>query len=196
MARRLAIPLVLAMTIAGGCGGGVHTTPAPTVDPSIALALAPACVGQGVSAAGRVATGGNHLVVLDEMGNELHMVGQFANETKPSEFPWHEPAHWIPGTLADAELVACIQPADSYTLLQTCSYSMGMSSIQRFGAAREVRVVEASTGRLVKSLSLTENARECMTREDGSITALYGVITDDDVWQALEGVVANGTMYE
>ena len=194
MTRRLAILLVLGITIVGGCSRGVSATAAPTVDPSIAAALAPTCTGHGVSGAGKAAVSGNHLVVLDEMGNELHMVGQFANTSEPSEFKWQEPAHWIPATLADAELVACVQAVETYTLEQICEYDFGQQ-IQRFAATREVRVVEAATGREIDAIVIHESARECGVREQ-DVDALYGVITDWDVWNALEDVVANGTMYE
>lgn len=126
-----------------GCGGNSGTKPEPVVPAALRESLADFCRNAsnpvtpfgGVPGAGHViAEGRNHLVALDASG---------------SESPWAAamPADWRPATLADTELVACVQ--DNFpVLLETCTY-LPAGKVTRVRFSTFAEVFEAATGRKV-----------------------------------------------
>jgi hypothetical protein len=156
----------------GGCDGAGS---APTPDATIVEAVGSACAGVGVALAASVDTTGdtqNHLVVLDEAGAR-------------SGWTASPPATWWPPTLADTELVACISPVDTSEIIEVCPYTGG-SDITRYRATVTVQVMEASSGRLLTSFTVSGDARACHQTEVVTTTELFGTVD----WPAIEAHLA------
>jgi len=175
---RVLVGLLFAFSVAlAGCDS---EPPAPTIDPGIVAALAPACAGQAVPGAGYVATSGspaNHLVLLDSAGHPFDMSGWL-------------PSGWQPASLADAELVACAAATPVRTVLEVCPY-IG-SDVTRYEVMQPYEVVEAGSGRTVAFFQIVADPRECHSTENASLTELEGVIDADLVTAHLVGFVEHG----
>ncbi len=159
-----------------GCGSNA----APTVDPGIVAALAPACSGQAVPGAGYVATSGsppNHLVLLDSTGHPFDMSGWL-------------PSDWQPSSLSDTELVACAAAAPVRTVLEVCTYTG--SDITRYEVMQPYEVVEAASGRNVAFFQIVADPRECHASEEATLTELVGVIDTNLVTAHLVGFIEHG----
>ncbi len=150
----------------------------------LTAALAPACSGVAVAGAGAVAapgTAANHLVVLSSDGTEHAWTG-------------YPPMAWRPLTLDDAEFVACISPETTYTQIQVCSYSNG-PAITRYSANRDVKVVEAATGRTIASFTLSDNPRACGQTEKRDLTELRGDVGWADFQERATTIVETGSYH-
>lgn len=141
-------------------------------DPSLTAALAPACSHHAVPGAAAVAPSGNHLVVLSASGEEDGWTG----------FP---PIAWRPLNLADAELVACVEP-ETTPVIEVCPYVNG-PSITRYASTRSVTVVEAATGVTVAAFTITDEPRACQASEQKDVTELHGSVG----WEAVEAHLAS-----
>lgn len=175
---RLFVALLVGLSIAlAGCES---EPPAPTLDPGIIAALAPACSGIPVAGSGSMVTSGgpiNHLVLLDASGQPLDMTHWL-------------PDSWQPASLADAELVACVPIEPTRTVLQVCPYYG--SDITRYAVTRDFKVVEASSGRTVAAFAITAEPRICHSTEIDGVTELEGTIVPDVVIAHLAGLVEHG----
>jgi hypothetical protein len=189
------VAALVAAALLAGCG---LTRPAasvgPTQDPALVAALGLACAGRGIPGAGAVVTSGNHLVVLDLSGRELHWL-RFSDETEKLE-EWGSdlevPPEWQPSSLGDAELVACIQADETPTKVEVCKYNG--PSITRYAATREVVVIEAASGRVLATIAMTKQANPCGVVAKRSTTALYGSVSPTDVWTYLASLVDHGSV--
>ena len=148
---------------------------------ALTAALAPACARQAVPGAAAVSTSGNHLVVLDVTGKEHGWTG----------FP---PLTWRPPDLGDAELVACVGP-ETPAVLQVCPYSNG-PSITRYEAKRAVTVVEAASGKIVATFTVTEEPRSCGATEKKDVTELRATVGWPNVEQHLAAHVERGVFVD
>ena len=152
----------------------------------LTAALAPACRGQGVTGAGAISTDGstNHLVVLDANGNEGDWTGHPAIELRPQ-------------SLADAELVVCVEPETTRTQLEVCEYTNG-PPITRYAVSRNVDVNAASSGELVMAFVATAEPRACRQTESKELTELVGVldwsVVEDRLWYLVAWGVDPATM--
>lgn len=159
---RLFIAALFGLSVAlAGCES---QPPQPTLDPSVAVALAPACAGHAVSGAGTLNTSGtapNHLVLLNADGTT-------------SDKGWWLPNEWAPRTLADAELVACWQTEPERTVLEVCPY-IG-SDITRYAMSRDVTVLAALSASTVADFTITAQPRSCSPTENADLTELEGFI--------------------
>jgi hypothetical protein len=154
--------------------------PAPTIDPGIVAALAPACSGNAVPGAGYVATSGsplNHLVLLDSTGHPFDMSRWL-------------PVEWQPTSLSDAEIVACAAAAPVRSVLEVCPYTG--SDITRYEVMQPYEVVEAGSGRNLAFFQIVADPRECGATEEASLTELEGVIDAEMVTSHLIGFIEHG----
>jgi hypothetical protein len=145
-----------------------------------------------VPAAGVVASTGNHLVVLDLSGRELRWL-TFDETGAEVEWPWAAPPEWQPSTLADAELVACIQADQATTMVEVCRYAGGARTVARYDATRQVVVVEAASGLVRATFAITRRANVCDVLEKSGTTALYGDVSPEVVWGYLADLVERET---
>jgi hypothetical protein len=150
----------------------------------LTAALAPACSGAAVPGAGTVEAPGttsNHLVLLSTDG---------------TEHPWtgYPPMAWRPLTLDDAEFVACVSPETTYRQIEVCSYTNG-PAITRYSANRDVKVVEAATGRTVASYTMTDNPRACGQTEQRDVTELRGDVGWADFQERSTSIVETGSYH-
>ncbi len=99
-------------------------------------AVAPACSGQGNPNAAKYIPGpGKHLRVAD-----------FAQPNPPVSYIWVERASW-PSSVNETQLVVCI--GEEYSIhMANCGYTAGTNK-ERLWWGRDVRLVEAQTGKLV-----------------------------------------------
>lgn len=156
--RHQSVQTVVAIGVAALLGVGVYGLnsgiPTQRPDPSLVRAVAGACIDQPVAGAGLVHTDGsepNHLVVLDGSGAEIDWTGQ-------------PPLAWRPPTVADVELVACIDE-ETHPLDEVCRYEGGKTATL-YDGIRRVRVVAAQ--------SAQELARFVLTSSDGCDYVLVG----------------------
>jgi hypothetical protein len=145
-----------------------------------------------VPAAGAISSTGNHLLVLDFSGRELHWI-TFDASGDEMEWPWAAPPEWQPSTLADTELVACIQADQATTEVEVCRYAGGAHTVARYDATRQVVVIEAASGRVRATFAITQRANVCDVVEKSSTTALYGDVSPEVVWGYLADLVESGT---
>lgn len=175
----ISLPFALAIALVG-CSS---EPPKPTTDPAVIAALAPACSGHAVTAAGAIETSGatNHLVLLGTGGATFEMSDWL-------------PAAWSPPTLADAELVACAPTSPTKTVLEVCPY-IG-SDITRYGAVSNFTVFEAATASRLATFTITAEPRECAPTENADLTVLEGTIDADLVTAYLTGLVEHGVFID
>ena len=162
--RHRTVTGVIGLVISAGLAAGLYaqnsSIPLQRPDAAVTAAVAPACAGQAVAAAGRVANGSaalNHIVVLDATGAEFDWTG------KPT-------IDWRPPTVDDVELVACVQPDDVENVIQVCEYNG--PSTTRYSATREIRVVAAQTGVEVASFSITDEPDACPFVKSGDVNEI------------------------
>ncbi|HEY7599181.1 MAG TPA: hypothetical protein VH741_04570, partial [Candidatus Limnocylindrales bacterium] len=142
--QRLGAAVAVWLLVSAGLAVGVpQFVPSQRPDTALVAALGPACHGTAVAGAGlldRTGSRANHLVVLDSDGNA---------------HPWtgYPPMAWRPPNLADTELVACISAEEIKTEIQVCHYVNG-PPIHRYRISREVRIIEAATGRVVSQFTV------------------------------------------
>ena len=170
---------VSALLVAAIAGGSIYAAVAGEVvvqrpDIAVVAAVRTACRGVAVPEAGRILSGGvrNHLVVLDAAGGDHDWTG-------------HPPLTWRPVSVADVELVACIDRAETTTVVEVCRYTNG-SSITRHSATRNVRLVEPASGRVLANLAVTSAAPACGKSEQKDLTDLYGFTGWADAQQGIE----------
>ena len=183
--ERKTITGVVALAISAVLGAGLYLAnrdvPLQRPDAAVTAAVAPACTGQAVAAAGRVTTAStalNHIVVLDTAGAEFAWTG------KPS-------VEWRPPTVADVELVACVQPEDVLVQLEVCSYNG--PSTTRYSATREVRVVAAQTGVELARFSIIDEPGDCPYAKTDDLPEMKGSVGWREVEDHLDSLVGTGT---
>jgi len=179
---------VVALAIAAVLGVGAYAAnsdvPLQRPDASVTAAVAPACAGQAVAAAGRVTTGGsslNHVVVLDQAGAEFGWTG------KPS-------VDWRPPTVDDVELVACVQPEDTVVVVEVCKYNG--PSTTRYSATRQIRVVAAQTGAELARFSITDQPSACPPVKSSDMPEIKASVDWRQVEQHLESLVRTGSFVD
>jgi hypothetical protein len=143
--------------------------------------LAPTSAGTAVSGAGAMTTDGsapNRLVVLDPDGKEHAWTGHPRLELRPA-------------SLADAQLVVCVDNEAEETVLEVCHYSNG-PDITRYAVSRRVRVVAAATGEVLFDETVTADPRACRQTEQKEVTRLAGDLGWDQVEAELLFLIGNG----
>ncbi len=74
------------------------------------------------------------------------------------------PANWLPNSVDEMQLVACIE--DDWHILESCKYSGGKNILRREQIYRTVRVVQAASGETLDSFTLTGGVpRACGSSE-------------------------------
>lgn len=186
--RHAGVTGLLGLAIAAVLGVGVYAlnidVPLQRPDAAVTAAVAPACAGQAVAAAGGVTTGAvrlNHIVVLDSSGAEFGWTG------KPS-------VEWRPSSLDDAELVACVQPADSTAVVEVCTYNG--PSTTRYSASRDVRVVAPQTGAVLASFSIFNEPNSCPTVKSQDLPEIKAAIDWWEVEDHLASLVKTGAFVD
>lgn len=179
---------VIGLLVSAGLGVGIYAAnndiPLQRPDAAVAAAVAPACAGQAVAAAGGVTTASaafNHIVVLDENGAEFGWTG------KPS-------VDWRPPTLDDVELVACVQSEDTVVAIEVCRYNG--PSTTRYSATREVRVVAARTGVELAKFSITNQPSPCPPVKSSDMPEITASVDWWEVEDHLESVVRTGVFVD
>jgi hypothetical protein len=181
--QKWAVGLLVWIVAAGGAVGIAQlTVPSQRPDAQLVAAVRPACAGQAIAGAGALDRSGarvNHLIVLDTDGNE---------------HPWtgYPPMAWRPPDLADTELVACISADEIKTEIQVCQYVNG-PPIHRYRISRQVRLVEAATGRVIHQATVSDDPRACGHTESRDLTELSGDVTWDDVAEHCRSFIDPGT---
>ena len=146
---------------------------------AIAAALAPSCSGKPVAGAGSPVAGvADHFVVLDMTGADHRWFGDVASELQPS-------------SLADTELVVCVDAEETRTVVQTCGYSGG-PDVTRFEVSRRVIVHDASTGQVLMSFKAAGEPRDCGKTESVEVTELVGQLDWGQVASRLDFLVRAG----
>ena len=202
-------PTVMVLVLGAGALVGIFLAVDANVanrrpSPEVTAALAPVCAGTAVPAAGRlVATpaaatapgsaaaatpGGsastlsgptaNHLVVLAANGAEVDWTGQPKVALRPP-------------TVADAEMVVCVDAAPTRTQVEVCHYING-PDVTRYAETREVDVFEAATGRRLLAFTAVDEARTCSRTEKKDVTELNGDLTWGQVEARLWPLVERG----
>ena len=111
--------------------------------------FAPACLGERVGGAAPYAKDNSvhPLVFLDQDGNKHELSDDF-------------PLEWWPPFTSYTQLVACAS-SETDVLIQTCNYEEG-GKARRYVKEVVVRIVEASTGKLVKEIVVRgSDPRQC-----------------------------------
>jgi uncharacterized protein YjbI with pentapeptide repeats len=121
--------------------------------PDILAALSSACGGNGVAGTAPYPQGDLHpMVILDERGD----VGVDTDQAVG--------LGWEPMAVRFAQLVACVSEEEDIQV-EHCPYTLeggGVASITRVRYQRDIRVIEASTGRTVFDKTLEgSNPQEC-----------------------------------
>jgi hypothetical protein len=186
--RHANVSNVIAIAIAAVLGLGIYTAnsgvPLQRPDAAVTAAVAPACAGTAVEAAGRVTTGSaalNHIVVLDSAGVEFGWTG------KPS-------VDWRPPTVGDVELVACVQPEDAEVAIEVCRYNG--PSTTRYSATREVRVVAAHSGVELARFSITSQPSSCPAVKAEDLSTIKASVDWWEVEDHLESLVKTGAFVD
>ena len=148
-------------TLAEILGVGVDTLGRALIERDIRLenrqdilgALSGACSGSGVAGAAPYPQGDFHpLVIFDERG------GVGVDTDRPIDLGWE------PTAVRFAQLVACVSEEED-TTVESCPYTLeggGSATISRVRYHRDVRVVEAASGRPVFEKTLEgSNPQEC-----------------------------------
>lgn len=167
-AGQKAIVLLLSVVLVGGGLAAYVQSTVSSQRPSAQLtaALGPACRGEAVAGAGQVDLSGariNHMVVLDNEGNEHVWTG-------------FQPIEWRPASIDDADYVACVSAEETHTVIEVCRYGNG-PDITRYRATRRVRIVEALTGVQVADYTLKDDPRNCQQTEQRDLTELKGEVS-------------------
>lgn len=186
--RRRTVTGVIGLVVSAGLAAGLYaqnsTIPLQRPDAAVTAAVAPACAGQAVAAAGRVASGSaaiNHIVVLSTTGAEFGWTG------KPA-------VDWRPPTVDDVELVACVQPEDAVITVEVCRYNG--PSTTRYSATRQIRVAAARTGVELASFSITSDPDACSPVKVGDESEIKASV---DWWQVedhLDSLVRTGAFVD
>lgn len=195
--RRLVRPLqrhpgitgLIALAVSAAVGGGVYAVntdvPVQRPDAAVTAAVAPACAGQAVAAAGGIVTDRsrlNHVVVLDTNGVEFAWTG------KPS-------VEWRPPTVDDVELVACVQAEETLSQIEVCAYKGGPSTT-RYSATREIRVMAARSGAQVARFSITDEPGNCPFVKSSDEPEMKGSVDWPVVRDHLDSIVTQGAFID
>lgn len=180
---------VMALAVSGALAVGVIATNSDIVvrrpDAAVTAAVAPACAGQAVAAAGGLETSSariNHLVALDQSGAEFGWTG------KPS-------VEWRPPTVDDTELVACIDAEDTFTQIEYCEYNGPPT--RRYSARREIRVMVAQTGAQLARFAIIDEPGDCpYTKVGNDKDEMRGSVTWESVEAHLVSLVAKGVFID
>lgn len=179
---------LIGLAVAAALGAGVYAlnsdVPLQRPDAAVTAAVAPACAGQAVAAAGRVTTGStalNHVVVLSSAGAEFGWTG------KPS-------VDWRPSAVGDVELVACIQPEDAVAVVEVCTYNG--PSTTRYSARREISVVAAQTGVELARFSIANQPQSCPTVKSSDMPEIRATVDWWEVEDHLESLVKTGAFVD
>lgn len=182
--RHNTVTRLIALVISGVLAVGIYSqnsnVPLQRPDAAVTAAVAPACAGQAVAAAGRVTSGSaalNHIVVLDATGAEFAWTG------KPS-------VGWRPPTVEEVELVACVQPEDTVVAIEVCRYNG--PSTTRYSATRKIRVVAARTGVELASFSITDEPGTCPFVKSDDLKEMKASIDWWEVEDHLKSLVTTG----
>jgi hypothetical protein len=121
----------------------------------------PACYGQGVVASATYSEGQvPHPVEIVHYGRRIWY------------WRWFLPGSWLPASVEETELVACVGPVEEY-VIETCQYYG--SSVTRYGYKRQVVLRTAKTGEIVASETFRgESPSRCKQTEESSTTKLKG----------------------